>query len=184
MKSIEFIVAISEYSRLHPAQIGIIIMKKTLLPLFVLLVSLAIFASCTPLTKDSYMEKYDELYNEVSNSHETYTDEDWNDIEEKMNLYSGEYYDKFESELTSEDKRKIQSYEIKLAFYKELHDVKVAYDSLRKDVDGAIEIVEDEIDAAVEYMENDFVDDMEEIGRETGELFKDIWSDFEDYIEE
>lgn len=159
--------------------------KQNLITILICMVIIVIsLVGCAPRTKESYLEKYAEIYDNFYKSHDTFTKEDWNKTEEKINLYSGEYYNKFENELSTKEKMKIYSYKAKFNFYKELNNAKIVCDSLKNEwnIDETLNTLEEDFVAVQEYIENDFVNDLEEVGKESEKFINEMISDIEDAL--
>ena len=77
-----------------------------------------VLISCSPQTKESYLEDYEEFISTIDKESENYTDEDWINIEEKYNKFNGEWYDKFEDELTWKEQIVIYKYQSQFYFFK------------------------------------------------------------------
>ena len=103
---------------------------------------------CAPRTKDGYMKQYAEFVEEVSKSYSLYTDEVWSDVEETFNKFKSEYYNKFKNELTTNDKIKLVSYEVKYAYYKSLDATKDSFDAVTDELE-----VEEKVKAVKDYIE-------------------------------
>lgn len=157
-------------------------MKKIILSFVSVIIVFIMIVGCAPRTKESYIERCDKYYDNVSKSYKTYTAEDWEKFDRDMALYYEEYYANFEDELSTKEKIKIASQMTKLLYFREMYNIKNAYDSLKQDlnINYTQEDFEEDVNSVIEYFENDFVDDMKEIGIETEEFLNDVWSDFED----
>ena len=77
-----------------------------------------VLTSCSPQTKESYLEDYEEFILTTDKESENYTDEDWINIEEKYNKFNGEWYKKFEDELTWKEEIVITKYQFQFNLLK------------------------------------------------------------------
>lgn len=70
---------------------------------------IALFAvSCSFFdNKNTYLEDYSEFINEVSISGENFSDKQWSDSDSLYLLYSTNYYEKYKSELTKNERNKV-----------------------------------------------------------------------------
>ena len=154
--------------------------------LYGLLVTFMIFMfnSCAPLSKEGYMERCEKFYSEVSQSHMTYSEHDWQKVVEKADVYYDEYYDKFEEELSFKEKMYLQSQLGKMFYYMGLYEIKCGYSDLKQEWNEEIQRLEEESAAVEDYFRNDLVDDLEEMGRATDEFLNELWSDIENILEE
>ena len=57
--------------------------------------------------KNTYIEDYSEFINEVSISGENFSDKQWSDSDSLYLLYSTNYYEKYKSELTKNERNKV-----------------------------------------------------------------------------
>jgi hypothetical protein len=75
----------------------------------VVLIFIALFAvSCSFFdNKNTYLEDYSEFINEVSISGENFSDKQWSDSDSLYLLYSTNYYEKYKSELTKNERNKV-----------------------------------------------------------------------------
>jgi len=95
-------------------------------------------ASCSvPLSKESYLEKFDAFIVEVSENHKTYSGEEWKKKTEKFEKFSGEWYEKFKDDFTLQEKIKITANNAKFYYYKALNQsssvIKELFDVLNID---------------------------------------------------
>ena len=81
---------------------------KTVLVKICTIVSLAALCCCVPTSKESYLEQFNGIYNEVTNCYEEFSSDDWLKIDKQVELYSGEYFEKFKDELTTQEKIKVK----------------------------------------------------------------------------
>ena len=123
-----------------------------------ILVSVTVIAACSPVSKESYLEKYDDFATDVSENYKTYTEKDWKKAAKKHEKFSGEWYNKFENEFSLKDKVKIKSNQAKWYYYRNLGDVTSAvmqlFDSF--DVKGMKKQIQ-------YYVDNDMQNELQKI---------------------
>ena len=74
--------------------------------LFVILFSLF---SCQNMTKESYITNYELFVNEVELNSENYTLNDWSKKDSLFEIYSVNLFNEYKSQLTSEERNKINN---------------------------------------------------------------------------
>ena len=157
---------------------------KTISKLGFLALALALMISCSPTSKESYMDKYVSFLDEVSKEYKDYTPGDWEKMDEKFEKFNGEWYRKYEQEFTFKEELKLQAYKMKYAYYRALAEGKSAVegivenidvDQMKKDVDDAAKEVKK---AAKETMKaaEEFVNsiDMEQVQKDLEEVGEEI----------
>lgn len=129
------------------------------------------------------MEKYVSFLDEVSQEYKNYTPKDWERMDVKFEKFNGEWYRKYEQELSFKDELKLQAYKMKYAYYRALSEGKSAMDGIlenvdveqmKKDVDDAAKEVKkaakEAKKAAEEYVNSIDMEqvqkDLEEVGEE------------------
>ncbi len=157
---------------------------KTLVKINLLGIVMMLMFSCAPTSKEKYMERLQSFIEEVSLEHKTYTPEDWAKIDEKYEKFAGEWYQKFESELTFTEELKVQKHKLKYAFYKALSEGKTTLDELmqsvdvegiKKDIDNTAKDIKDTAEEFVNSIDLDEVKkDMEELGEEIINASEDV----------
>lgn len=149
---------------------------KTLSKFSFLALALVMMISCAPTSKESYMEKYVSFLDEVSQEYKDYTTEDWGKMDEKFEKLNGEWYRKYEQELSFKDELKLQGYKLKYAYYRTLSEGKSALDGMRENID--VEQMKKDVEEGAEEFKKaaeEFVNsidmkkvqkDLEEVGEE------------------
>lgn len=132
--------------------------------------------SCAPTSKEKYMEKFVSFLDEVSLEYKEYTPKDWNKMDEKFEKLTGEWYHKYEKEMTFKEDMKVQGYKLKYAYYKALAEGKATFDGfvdsvdvdgIKKDINNAAKDVKEAAEEFVNSIDMDQVKkDMEEVGEE------------------
>ena len=74
--------------------------------LFVILFSLF---SCKNMTKESYISNYESFVNKVELNYENYSLNDWSEKDSLFEIYSVNLFNEYESQLTSEERNKINN---------------------------------------------------------------------------
>jgi hypothetical protein len=80
-------------------------------------ISVFIFISCAPQSKESYLKRYDSFIEEVNKNRSQYTNEDWEKKNTEFNQFANEWYKKFKDDLTLQDELKLATNEIKYNYY-------------------------------------------------------------------
>lgn len=123
---------------------------------YILVVSLVAFmVSClAPMSKESYLEKFETFVDRVEKNHKKYNKKDWEWTDSQFQKYNCDWYLKFGDEFTLSDQIKIKSLIIRYHSYKNKEDISDLLKQLFKDdVDEVRNKVE-------EYIENDMDDDL------------------------
>jgi len=74
--------------------------------LFIILFS---FFSCTNMTKESYILNYETFVNDIELKSEDFSTNDWSKNDSLFELYSSQLFNEYESQLTAEERDKINS---------------------------------------------------------------------------
>ena len=138
---------------------------KTLI-YFNIALTITLLSSCVPMTKEKYLEQYEEFINEVSKDHEKYTEEDWEKAEEKLKKFNEEWYKKFEEEFTLKDEMKISKYTAMFNMYKTASDFNDILKIFSTDNDEYKEM-ETKIK---HYIDNDMEKDLKEMIEQAKEI--------------
>lgn len=81
--------------------------------------SLIVFlSSCAPMTKEAYLQDYEEFINEVSKESSKYSESDWQEVDEKFDKFANEWYKKFEDEFTWKEDLIISKYKVQYNLYR------------------------------------------------------------------
>jgi vacuolar-type H+-ATPase subunit I/STV1 len=129
-----------------------ILMKKYrafLWVVFLMTMTVAGFTSCSrPTSKESYLKKYDDFITEVSKNHEEYDEKDWKKMTREYEKFSGEWFKKFENDLTIKDEIAIKAKQAKWYYYRYLNETT----STVKQFLEALEILE-ELNVKIDELE-------------------------------
>lgn len=140
---------------------------------------LNILMACHPQSKEKYIQRYDEFIENVSNSYNTFSESDWEKQVQKLELYSKQYYEKFQNELTTSEKIKLSMYPIKFYYYMGLVDIKQGYQQLQEDWDEEIDIIKTEIKDLEKYIKEDLLMEIDSLEIDIQGVVSDIDSLFE-----
>lgn len=151
-------------------------MKNYVTFIFILLISFFMMSCGVPQTKEAYLENLDKIIADVAENNSDFSDSDWDKIDEKMEKYKGEYYDKFEQEFTPREKAQIIKQLAKYGYFRSVEGVKTLFNEV-KDHD-----FQKDVDNVKDYIENDLEDDIEETGEVLEELIEDAGKGINDLI--
>ena len=156
---------------------------KKILGMAIALVAI-FFVGCAPMSKESYLEGYEDLVEEAGDIFRDCSDSEWQSLERRYEKYSVEYYKEFESELTAKEKFKVLGFEAKFTGYRSIRGIKNAFsgdDSVGSTAGEALEDLKS-------YIEDDLGDDIEHVAKDIKKgaksLSKDVESGLEDAAEE
>lgn len=76
---------------------------------YVLFIILLSFFSCSNMTKESYILNYESFVNKVELNYENYSLNDWSKKDSLFEIYSVNLFNEYESQLTSEERNKINN---------------------------------------------------------------------------
>lgn len=145
-----------------------------------------VIAACSPMTKESYLEKYDSFIFEISENNKIYTEKDWKQQTEKYDKFSGEWYDKFKDEFTLKDEITIRANQAKWLYYSNLSSVtstvKQLFESL--DVKGMKKQIEYYIDHDMTSDLQKFYEDATKAGKEAQDAVTEILKELNVEIDE
>jgi len=79
---------------------------------------LTLLYSCSPMTKESYLEDYKQFIAEVSDENSNYSENDWKNADEKYNKFTGEWHKKFEDELVWKEQIVLTKYQVQYKLYR------------------------------------------------------------------
>lgn len=80
------------------------------IPIAIAFFALLLVASCSPQSKESYLADYKAFISEVKEGSENLTDQEWLEVDEKHEKFTGKWYDKFEDEYTWKDQIVLTKY--------------------------------------------------------------------------
>lgn len=125
--------------------------------------TLTLLYSCSPMTKESYLEDYKKFITEVSSENSTYSESDWQNADKRFNKYRGEWYEKFEDELIWKEQIVLAKYEVQYNLYK----YKESASEIINEVFGSYNDLEKKVKF---YAENDMSDDIDFLIKQANEI--------------
>ncbi len=120
--------------------------------------------SCTPMSKEKYMDRFASFIEEISLDYEGYSPENWAKMDEQFEKFTGEWYEKFEKEISLKEEIKIQGYKIKYAYYQTLstgesllNDIMNSIDveGMKEEINNTTEDVKEAVEEFVEFINMD-----------------------------
>lgn len=135
--------------------------------------------SCAPMSKESYMKRYEAFMDEVAANYSTYTPEQWADKTEEFDLLSGEWYRKYKAEMSFREKVVVGAYQVKYAYYYSLSEAEGVVKSFTED-----EQLQEWKEQAKEYINNDMEDDLKELMDEVSKAGVEAQRFIEDIADE
>ncbi|MDR1527822.1 MAG: hypothetical protein LBS46_09195 [Dysgonamonadaceae bacterium] len=136
-------------------------------------------AACAPMSKESYLEKYNAFVSEVSDNYKTYDDETWEKQTEKYRKFSDEWYNKFEDKFTLKEQIAIKANQVKWHYYRNLDEAIVTVRQLLDTLD------EDEIKKQVQYyLDNNMHSDLQKFYEEVQKAGKDAQEAISEILKE
>lgn len=97
--------------------------------------ALALMISCSPTSKENYMERFVEFLDEVYREYKEYTPGDWAKMDDKFEKLTGEWYQEYEDEMSFKEEMKVQGYKLKYAYYRTLSDGKSTFNGIMESID-------------------------------------------------
>lgn len=147
---------------------------------FILCVAI-VMMSCSPFTKDGYLDQYAEFMEEISVASSDYTEPDWAKADEKFQRFSEEWFNKFSSELTDSEKMTLAGYQLKYAYYKGLSKSGDWFKGLKKSVGNLIQNIGPEVSNGLKHLENELKEMSDTLSWE--QLLDDAAKQIEDAVE-
>ncbi|SRX56220.1 DUF6565 domain-containing protein [Aequorivita sp. CIP111184] len=143
--------------------------KISLLSLLVLL------NSCSSQSKESYLDNYKDFISEISSDTNEYTEEEWIEMDEEYENYSGDLYDEYQEDLTFQEKMLLKKYAIQYNFFRYKEDASALINLFnKKDYDKLKEQLkyysDNEMEADIENLKNQ----ADKFGSEASKAFDDI----------
>jgi len=121
-------------------------------------VVLVCLSSCAPMSKESYLKKYNNFISEISDNYKSYSDKMWEKQTKKYEKFTGKWYEKFKGDFTLLEKAKIKVNETKFHYYKTLSrssaTIKEWFDALN---------VNEIKEKAQYYINNNMEDDLKQL---------------------
>lgn len=105
-------------------------MKKLFLSIAIAL----LMTACAPLTKQDYMAEFGEFIETVSVKSSEYNTDDWASADAEFDKFLGEWYDKYEPEMTLSDKMQIVAWTTAYNYHKGVGKTGDAINELENDI--------------------------------------------------
>lgn len=105
-------------------------MKKLFLSITIAL----LMTACAPSTKQDYMAEFGEFIETISEKSSEYNTGDWASADAEFDKFLGEWYDKYESEMTLNDKMQIVAWTTAYNYHKGVSKAGVVIDELGNDL--------------------------------------------------
>lgn len=125
--------------------------------------------ACAPTTKEEYLENYKAFIEEISENSSSYTEADWAEKAEEYAKFTGEWYNKFESEFTLSEKMQVAANAVSYNYHKGCSNVKETIDELGKEYEDEIEQIEEGVEQVTEEVSKA----ADELGKEIEKLYEE-----------
>ncbi len=86
--------------------------------------------SCSPFTKEAYLERFEDFMDEVSVEYRQYDESQWVKADKKFERLTGQWYDRYKDELSSREKLTISGYKVRYKTYKGIKKIDSAFQDL------------------------------------------------------
>ena len=139
-------------------------MRLTLSHSLVILSFIFIAACSAPMSKESYLKKYEAFIKEVSNKNKDYDEKAWKNADEKYEKFQGEWYDKFKDEFTWQEQLEITKFSVEYNLYKAKDSSISLFNTYLK---GDYEKLKEKIKY---YKDNNMEEDIDKLLKEAKEL--------------
>ena len=137
------------------------------------------FMACAPMSKESYLEKYEAFISEISEDYQTYDDEMWQKQTELYENFSGKWYDKFKDEFTLKDQIAIKANQAKWYYYRNLESATSTVKQLLESLD--IKGMKKQIQY---YIDNNMQSDLQKLYEDARKAGKDAQKAVAEILEE
>ena len=121
-----------------------------------------LLVACAPSTKEDYLERFKEFVTEVGENSSEYSDGQWESKQAEYEKFTGEWYDKFEKELTMEEQMTVGTYIASFNYYKGVSKAGKAFEKLGEQFEETIDNLGKEAEEGI----NDLGKKIEELGEE------------------
>jgi len=133
-------------------------------------------AACSPMSKESYLKKYDAFISEVTAHYNSYDDKAWAKQSEQYEKFSGQWYDKFKEKFTLKEQIAVKANQVKWYYFRNLNNtaatVKQLLDTL--DVQGMKKQVQYYIDNNMQSDLQTFYEEAQKRGKDAREAVTEI----------
>jgi hypothetical protein len=139
---------------------------------------LALIISCSPQSKESYLENYKEFISDIGNENNEYTEEELIEMDEEYEKYSVELYEQFQEDLTLQEKILLAKYSVQYNLFKLKEDSSVLMDLFNeKDYHKLKEQIK-------YYSDNEMDDDIKTLVKQADEIGIEASKALEDILKE
>ena len=121
-----------------------------------------LLVACAPSTKEDYLERFKEFATEVGENSSEYSDGQWESKQAEYEKFTGEWYDKFEKELTMEEQMTVGTYIASFNYYKGVSKAGKAFEKLGEQFEETIDNLGKEAEEGI----NELGKKIEELGEE------------------
>lgn len=87
-------------------------MKRIVFGSFLVLFLFTI-SSCTPFTREKYLEQYKLFMDQVTENSINYSEQDWRNADKKYARFNNEWYNKYKDDFTWKEKMLIADYKVR-----------------------------------------------------------------------
>ncbi len=149
--------------------------------LFLFIGTSVVFNSCRqPETKDDYLANFKSFVERVERHHEDYSKKDWMWADKRFELYNNDWYDKFEDELTTEEKLEVITLKLEYSNLKDPNAISNLLKNLRnEDVEGIKKKVDDYVENDLDEDVEKLMDGMKEIGDSAVKVLEDVFEEID-----
>jgi len=139
-----------------------------------------------PMSKESYLKKFNAFITEVSENHKTYSEKDWERQTKKYQKFSGEWYEKFKSDFTFREEVVIRGNRTKWQYYLRLNQASAF---VRGTIDRlSIREMKDQVEFFINNnMKDDllkFYEDAQKAGKDAQNAVNDIFKELQINVNE
>ena len=145
--------------------------------------------SCSPSSKESYLQRYADFMNEVAEKSSSYTESDWKRSDEEFYKFSEEWYVEFETELTNLELMKLAGYELKYSYYRGVSGAGALLKELGEKSDDIMKSVDSEVSKGIKHLGEelqeitDSLGDLEKYMDDLSEKFEELGGKFGEAIQ-
>lgn len=115
----------------------------------------AFLFSCSPFTKEAYMEKFKVFMDEVSSDYRQYDDKQWAKADKKYEKFNKQWYDRFKDEFSARERFTITGYKVRYNSFKGIRIINSNFQELFKTNIGQLR------EQISFYLENNLMDDLD-----------------------
>lgn len=149
-------------------------MKKLNLILIAIII---LFVGCSPQSKETYLDDYQDFMTEIKKNHKSFSEKDWRKYDEEFNKYSKEWFANFKDDLTWKERIVVEKY----TYEYKLYSVKRFVNTLlnNKDVNEIKQQIKRYKEEGAEKDLEFLLKQAQQAGEETEKVIKDIFEELE-----